>query len=77
MWDSFKAYVQDIFISIKAFRDKQNNKVRVELIDQIGKLEHELKEGASWGKPQKLLALYEDIKIMDAQNIAWEILYAK
>lgn len=31
----------------------------------------------SLSNSQKLQALYEDLKITDAQNIAWEILYVK
>lgn len=49
----------------------------MELIGQIEQLENKLKESTSLSKSQMLQALYEDLKIINAQTIAWEILYAK
>lgn len=57
-----KAFICGIFISIKAFRDKQMNKAQEEVIVQIEQLEEELKDSISYSKSQRLQILYQDLK---------------
>lgn len=47
------------------------------LFRQIDQLEDELKDGFILCKSQRLQTLYKDLKILDAQKMSQEILYAK
>lgn len=61
----------------KAHKDKQKNAVCTELVQNIEKLETNFKKRFAPSKSQDLQAMYEDLKILDAQRISLEILYPK
>lgn len=54
VWDTFKAYVQGIFIALKASRKKQKDLVCKNLEDRMQQMEQELKQQATKEKIQEL-----------------------
>lgn len=67
----------DTFISTKIYNDKEKNMAGVELFKKIEQVEDELKRNFDLDKSNEIQLMYENLKIIDAQKISLEILYAK
>lgn len=77
VWDAQQAYIRGILINIKTYREKQRYQVGKQLEEIIKQLEQEQKLKITIQGTYKLQELRGDLKIVEAQIIAKDILYAK
>lgn len=77
VWDSFKSYVRGILILYKEYWDKSRGLHRVKLLQNIQRWEDLNKVQVTLEITQCLKKPYEDLKVLDAREIAQEMLYSQ
>lgn len=77
LWETCKVFMRGHLITFRAVRDERRDLERVKIMDTIKELELEIKRRGSQEKVACLQLAYDELKLIDAGLIAWEILYSK
>lgn len=77
MWDACKAYLRGSFIAIKAFRDRERDLIRANVLSEIHRVEAELKQRPLGECIARLHVAYDGLNFVDVHKIAQELLYGK
>lgn len=77
VWDTCKVYFRGQIMAFKAHRVKERNQVRTEIITKIHELEVDMKRVLEREKAEDLHRAYDVLKLVDADKIAQELLYAE
>lgn len=77
LWETCKAFMRGQLIAFKSSRDKRRELVRAKAMSMIRELEGELKWKVSKEGMAHLQLAHAELKLLDAHQIAREILYGK
>lgn len=77
VWEAFKAFIRGELISQACYRRKLKESARNTIIQHIGELEWQHKQRASPELWAALEAQLDQLKLIDAQVVARDIMYTK